>query len=123
MDALGSIKPVVSAPVPVKAAAVLPKPVAIQASAPLVGSNATAVPGLDTQLVEAKRQEVLVNAARNAPQPLGSQIFTMYKDATGQVITRFRDTNSGRVTYIPEPQLLRIANSGNGAQSLLNIKV
>lgn len=64
--------------------------------------------------------ERLRQAARNAPQPLGTQAFTMFKDATGQVITRFRDTNSGKVTYIPEPNLLRLANMSAGS-GLLNI--
>lgn len=123
MDAtIGSIKPVVSQPVPVKAAAVLPNPSQSQATVPLLGAGGDQG-GFDAQVVEAKRQEVLVNAARNAPQPLGSQVFTMFKDTTGQMVTRFRDTNSGRVTYIPEPQLLRIANAGNGSDSLVNIKV
>ncbi len=33
--------------------------------------------------------------------------FTMYKDATGQIITRFTSLRDGRVTYIPEPELLQ----------------
>ena len=77
--------------------------------------------GFDAQVAEVKRQEVLVNAARSAPQPLGSQTFTMFKDATGQIITRYREGD--KVTYIPEPQLLRHANVSNGAEMLVNIKV
>lgn len=76
----------------------------------------------DAPGAETVRLETLKQAARNAPQPLGNQAFTMFKDATGQVITRFRDTTSGRVTYIPEPNLLRLANATSGSgQSLLNI--
>ncbi|MFW0777618.1 MAG: hypothetical protein ACN2B6_07870 [Rickettsiales bacterium] len=118
MDALGSIKPVVSSPKPVKADAVIAKPTQAQ-SLPNIGGGQS---GYDAQAADAKRQEVLVKAARNAPQPLGSQVFTMFKDTTGQMVTRFRDTNSGKVTYIPEPELLRQAAATEGnADALVNI--
>ncbi|MCE2927328.1 MAG: hypothetical protein LW823_06795 [Rickettsiales bacterium] len=110
-----------AAPSSVKASAVLPAPVQSEASAP-VSKDLESV-RFDAKVVDARRQEVLINAARNAPQPLGSQVFTMFKDSTGQMVTRFRDTNSGRVTYIPEPQLLRLAANTAGSESLLNIKV
>jgi|NOAtaT_7_FD_contig_123_55556_length_1337_multi_3_in_0_out_2_1 hypothetical protein len=119
MDALGAIKPAAPAPVSVKASAVLPAPSAQPATTALVQE----VVQYDAKIAEAKRQEALASAARNAPQPLGSQVFTMFKDSTGQIVTRFRDTNSGKVTYIPEPQLLRMAGNSSGAESLLNIKV
>lgn len=117
MEALGNIKPVtIRAPQP--AQPVLPAP-SQAPSVPVLGGGDG---GFDAQSAEALRLENLKQAARNAPQPLGSQAFTMFKDSSGQVITRFRDTNSGRVTYIPEPNLLRLANASAGsAQSLLNI--
>ena len=119
MDALGSIKSVVSSPKPVKTDTVIAKPVQAQ---PLLKIGGDGQGGYDAQAVDAKRQQVLVRAARNAPQPLGSQVFTMFKDTTGQMVTRFRDTNSGRVTYIPEPQLLRQAAATEGnADALVNI--
>lgn len=119
MDALGSIKPVTSAPVTVKAATVLPNP---PPSTPLPSIGGGDGQGsFDAQVAEVKRQETLVNAARSAPQPLGSQTFTMFKDATGQIITRYREGD--KVTYIPEPQLLRNANVSNGTEALVNIKV
>jgi len=119
MDALGSIKPVVSQPV--RQAPVLPNPAQYQPVTPFSGAGGSEA-NFDAQIVEAKRQDVLVSAARSAPQPLGSQAFTIYKDMTGQFVTRFRDTNSGKVTYIPEPQLLRLANVSNRTESLVNIK-
>jgi len=117
MDALGSIKPVVSSPKSVKADAVITKPAQAQ-SLPKIGGSGQS--GYDVEAADAKRQQVLVKAARNAPQPLGSQVFTMFKDTTGQMVTRFRDTNSGKVTYIPEPQLLRQAAAAEG-NALVNI--
>lgn len=117
MEALGNIKPV-AIRMPQPAQPVLPAPSQAPAISVLGGGDA----GFNAEGVETIRLENLKQAARNAPQPLGNQAFTMFKDATGQVITRFRDTLSGRVTYIPEPNLLRIANAGSGGgQSLLNI--
>lgn len=98
----------------------LPAPAStVELPKPRATRQASGSSGQDSETV---RMERLKNAARNAPQPLGSQAFTMFKDATGQVITRFRDTNSGRVIYIPEPNLLRLAGAGSGSQSLLNIE-
>lgn len=119
MDALGTIKPVVTTPSPVKSAPVLPAP--SQSKATVVLPNE--VERYDSGQAEARRLEALANAARNAPQPLGSQVFTMFKDSSGQMVTRFRDTNSGKVTYIPEPQLLRMAANTGGSQSVVNIRV
>ncbi len=118
MEALGNIKPVTIKVPQAASQPVLP-----------VRSNAPSLPvigggdiGFDAQSAEAVRMENLRQAARNAPQPLGSQSFTMFKDATGQVVTRFRDANSGKVVYIPEPNLLRLASAANGGgKSLLNI--
>lgn len=116
MDALGNIKPV-AVRIPQPAQPVLPAP-SQGPVLPVIGGGDA---GFDSHGAETVRLENLKQAVRNAPQPLGTQAFTMFKDATGQVITRFRDTNSGRVTYIPEPNLLRMAGSGGG-QSILNIK-
>ncbi|MDX2112442.1 MAG: hypothetical protein SFW63_01725 [Alphaproteobacteria bacterium] len=121
MDVLGTIKPAATTPMPVKASAVLPAASSAQ-SIQLPQRNLETVQ-YDAKVADAKRQEAVANAARNAPQPLGSQVFTMFKDSTGQIVTRFRDTNSGKVTYIPEPQLLRMAGNTSGSESLLNIKV
>ncbi len=51
---------------------------------------------------------------------VSDQRFTIFKDATGQYITRFTSLRDGKVTYIPEPQLLKSAGSYAGAT--LNIK-
>jgi len=115
MDALGNLPVAIKIPQP--AQPVLPAPSQAPALPVIGGGNDR---GFDAEGAEAQRLENLRAAARNAPQPLGSQAFTMFKDATGQVITRFRDINSGRVTYIPEPNLLRLAAAASG-RSVLNI--
>lgn len=116
MDALGNIQPV-TIRIPQTAQPVLPAP-SQGPTLPVLGSGSAS---FDAEAAESQRLEHLRQAARNAPQPLGSQSFTMFKDATGQVITRFRDINSGKVVYIPEPNLLRLANASSGGQSILNI--
>ena len=121
MDALGAIKPVVPQPVAARAPQVLPSIPSVPAL-PSIGGGAEQV-GFDAQGVETKHTETLIRAAQSVPQPLGSQTFTMFKDVTGQMVTRYRDQNSGKVTYIPEPQLLRLARMTSGAESLVNIKV
>lgn len=119
MDALG-IKPVVAQPLAVKSAPALPA----HTEAPLVKPSDVDVPvQYDAQVAEAKRTQALMQAARNVPQPLGTQTFTMFKDVTGQIVTRYFDRNTGKATYIPEPQLLRMANNSAGSQGLVNIKI
>jgi hypothetical protein len=118
MDALGNIPVAIRIPQPAQAP-VLPSP-AQAPSLPVIGGGDDHG-AFDAEGAEAQRLANLKQAARNAPQPLGNQAFTMFKDATGQVITRFRDINSGRVTYIPEPNLLRLAAAAGGGQSILNI--
>lgn len=38
---------------------------------------------------------------------LGDRRFTIFKDITGQYITRFTSLKDGKVTYVPEPELLK----------------
>ena len=39
--------------------------------------------------------------------PLGDKSFTIYKDSSGQYITRYVSLVDGTVTYYPEPQLVQ----------------
>jgi hypothetical protein len=122
MDALGNIQSVILPAPKVQAAAVLPDNSANAGPSIQLGGTTAADVDLQAGAVEARRVEILRNAARNAPQPLGSQVFTMFKDNTGQMITRFRDQNTGKVTYIPEPDLLNMTRA-SAADSLVNINI
>lgn len=99
---------------------------------PPVQSNATAVPAsqreatllpraatvqspnrpsdgqIQNNLSDAKRQNLVQRAAERIRDlyPLGSTVFVIFKDSSGQLITRFTDLRSGKVTYIPEPNIL-----------------
>lgn len=60
--------------------------------------------------VDDKRYEQVVRAAQNYFQDVyavSDTTFTIYKDSSGQYITRITSLRDGRVTYIPEPQLLQ----------------
>lgn len=50
--------------------------------------------------------------------------FSIYKDATGQFVTRFTNLRDGSVTYIPEPDMMAYLESrGRHRKALLNIDV
>ena len=49
------------------------------------------------------------------PYPISDKIFTIYKDSSGQYVTRYTSLRDGRVTYIPEQRLL-VAFEQNQAQ-------
>lgn len=49
---------------------------------------------------------------------LGDRRFTIFKDVTGQYITRFTSLKDGKVTYVPEPELLK---RGRNADPRVNI--
>lgn len=64
------------------------------------------------------REDVVRQAAESVRArtfyPISDTRFTIYKDDTGQYITRFTNLESGSVTTIPEPQLLEFYSSFNG---------
>ena len=71
---------------------------------------------------EAKRIERLRQAASTFV--LGPpKSFTIYKDAAGQLITRFTNLSDGKVTYIPEPNLLGRLESRQGAAPSLSFRI
>jgi hypothetical protein len=114
MDAIG-IKPVSipSYPAPQPVAAPAPRPVA---QAPV------AIP-VDVQVASAeqKRFEAVKAASQSAPNvyPLGDRTFTIFKDSSGQYVTRYYSMTTGKVSYVPEPETLK----QSGTYSAPNVKV
>ncbi|MEI6730490.1 MAG: hypothetical protein WCL30_04455 [Pseudomonadota bacterium] len=49
--------------------------------------------------------------------------FTIFKDSTGQFITRYISLRDGKVTYVPEPVLLKHIQSANNSSVGFSIKV
>lgn len=77
-------------------------------------SDATPVPvpgqGYDKPAdTELKREAAVYRAAESFFKDVyavSDQRFTIFKDSSGQYITRYTSLRDGRVTYIPEPDML-----------------
>lgn len=98
--------------VPVKASEVLP-----------TGGNQGEVV-FSAQTAEQKRVETVEALSQQVANDfvLGDTSFTIFKDATGQYVTRFTSLRDGKVTYYPEPILYKRGNSGSSTSpSLLKI--
>jgi hypothetical protein len=81
--------------------------------------------GYNAQVAEQKRADAVQALSQQAADNyvLGDQEFTIFKDVTGQYITRFTSLRDGKVTYFPEPVLYKAASSGgdSGPAPLVNI--
>src|SRR5262245_14498950 len=105
------IRSITIAPLPV----VLPGRSAAADSAPVLPKPASPAPAPEQASfdVEQARYEAVTQAAQDIANQfvLGDQRFTIYKDMTGQYITRFTNVRDGKVTYIPEPSLMNMRRS------------
>lgn len=120
MDALGTslpivIKPVVTTPSP---APVLPKP-----AAPVLPMGGGDGGEFNPQVAEEKRYETVRRASEQVVDlfVVSDKTFTIFKDTSGQYITRFTSLRDGKVTYIPEPNLFRLG--GENDTPTVEIKV
>lgn len=79
------------------------------------------------EVVEQKRYEQVKQAAESYFKDVyavSDQRFTIYKDSTGQYITRYTSLRDGKVTYIPEPSLLQYQRArSRAAESLIALDV
>lgn len=124
MDPIGISQPVIVAaptlPAPAHhaSAPALPDPSVQQQQQPDLGGQT-----FDAKVAEQTRIEAIQRAAQQIANiyVVGDQTFSLFKDATGQYITRFTNLRDGKVTYIPEPTLFKLSNSGSSA-SLLKIQ-
>ncbi len=73
-----------------------------------------------------KRYEQVERAAKvffNDVFVVNDTKFTIFKDTSGQFVTRFTNLRDGSVTYIPEPEILRYMESrGRARESLIEIE-
>ena len=73
-----------------------------------------------------KRLEALQKAAESYFKnvyAVSDQEFTIYKDASGQYITRYTSLRDGKVTYVPEQNLAAYMDSQQmDRQSLVEIQ-
>lgn len=80
-------------------------------------------PDFDMPSAESKRYRVVQEVAEQIANlyVVGEQRFTIFKDASGQYVTRFTSLRDGRVTYIPEPDLLSRRQGSGGVPALVQI--
>lgn len=69
--------------------------------------------GYSAQAAEQKRVDTVKAISQQIANTfvVGDQEFAIFKDATGQYITRFTSLRDGKVTYIPEPVLYKLGSS------------
>jgi len=73
-----------------------------------------AVEKADIRASEGQREARVVDAAQHLFQDVfavSDSTFSIFKDASGQFITRFTNLRDGSVTYIPEPDIIRYMES------------
>lgn len=103
----------VSIPVVSKSQGQAPLPMKRVAAEPIKAPQPREASGVDQQLAqaEAKRLARLRQAADTFA--ISDQRFTIYKDTSGQYITRFTSLRDGKVTYLPEPSVLSFLNGAS----------
>jgi len=125
MDNIGITTPPIvikSLPTAVQSAP-FPTPVAATTEAsfsPLVGGDTGA---FDQQAAEQQRVQAVHRAAQAVSDifVVSDRTFTIFKDVSGQYVTRFTSLRDGKVTYIPEPNLFKLG--GENDSSSIRIKV
>lgn len=63
----------------------------------------------DTSKSEKQRLDTMIKGSQAFKNfyAVSSTKFTIFKDSTGQFVTRFTDLKDGSVTYLPEPDIIR----------------
>ncbi len=69
----------------------------------------------DTQKTPEQRLDTIVQAASAFKDvyAVSDTTFTIFKDSSGQFVTRFKSLKDGAITYIPEPDISRFVESNN----------
>ncbi len=108
------IKPVISVP---SSAPVAQKPEA--SFLPIEIGDAQA---FDPQVAEQQRLQTVHRLSQQVADiyVVSDRTFTIFKDVSGQYVTRFTSLRDGKVTYIPEPNLFRLG--GENETMSVNIK-
>lgn len=119
MDAIGNnIQPVVIKSYPAAQA----KPAAPAVPLPRPVADIPLPVEAQVQSAEQQRYETVKRASQEAPNvyPLGDRTFTIFKDSSGQYVTRYVSMRTGQVSYVPEPETLKQSSAYNAPA--VNIK-
>jgi hypothetical protein len=112
MDNLGIAPPIVIKPViPVAN----PAPVAQKPEAPFVPIGGGGESSYDAESSEMQRLQKVQRLSQQISDifVVSDRTFTIFKDVSGQYITRFTSLRDGKVTYIPEPNLFRLGGESD----------
>ncbi len=96
----------------------LPQPRSHVTSEPV---KVAATEEVDLTASDQRRMESLQRAMSQAKNsfPVRDTTFTIFKDASGQFVTRFTSLRDGSISYYPEPELLRhLSNAGVDISSI-----
>jgi hypothetical protein len=76
----------------------------------------------DPIAIEQQRMQAVQHAAQNVANVfvVSDRTFTIFKDVSGQYVTRFTSLRDGKVTYIPEPNLFKMG--GENESTSVKIK-
>ena len=88
-------------------------------SAPVLGASKT------DATAEKKRYDAVQAASHNFFKDVyavSDTSFTIYKDSTGQYVTRYTSLRDGKVTYVPEQAMLQYAQSRGGSAGIVQIQ-
>lgn len=122
MDNLGITIPT---PIIIKTAQTAPNPTAVPVSKdayfPQVGQEDTGA--FDPALADNQRFQAVQRIAQNIADifVVSDRSFTIFKDNSGQYVTRFTSLRDGKVTYIPEPNLFKIGGETDSTSVQIRI--
>jgi hypothetical protein len=70
----------------------------------------------DAHTAEKQRLDTVIRAAQlfKDVYAVSDTSFSIFKDASGQFITRFTSLKDGSITYIPEPDMVQYINPSAG---------
>ncbi len=88
-----------------------PKPERVEVAPKILAVEKTELRASEEQRVSAVREAAL--RAQRENYPVRDTTVAIFKDASGQYITRFTSLRDGTVTYVPEPNLLRRFSAGS----------
>lgn len=87
----------------------------VQPPAPIQRAQAIVASNSDYPDAQARYEEAIKQAALSFKDfyALSDQKFSIFKDATGQYITRYVSLHDSSITYVPAPVLMKYAQTGN----------
>lgn len=117
MDNLGIIPPPPVVINIIKPAISVPSsaPVAQKPEASFVSIGGDTGNSFDQKLAEQQRLQTVQRLSQKVADVyvVSDRTFSIFKDTSGQYVTRFTSLRDGRVTYVPEPNLVKLGGESD----------